>query len=125
MIPIGLCHRYALTEMAQDLPDLPIGMLTDLHLKRGLFALQHFCLPHLSVSHRQLQFAGEEVLLEWIRDSEPASESSPAADAFWIEISNKWFTLFPTTRPYIMRGFEQIADNVRLHTILLTPSPIG
>ena len=22
-------------EMAQDLPDLPIGMLTDLHLKRG------------------------------------------------------------------------------------------
>ncbi|KAF6996750.1 hypothetical protein CFC21_013059 [Triticum aestivum] len=82
-------YRYALTEMAQDLPDLPVGMLTDLHLKRG-----------------------EEVLLEWIRDAEAAPESGPAADALWIEISNKWFTLFPTTRPYIMRGFEQIADNV-------------
>jgi len=31
----NLCDRYALMEMAQDLPDLPIGMLTDLHLKRG------------------------------------------------------------------------------------------
>ncbi|KAI5020504.1 hypothetical protein ZWY2020_045392 [Hordeum vulgare] len=29
-------YRYALTEMAQDLPDLPIGMLTDAHLKRDL-----------------------------------------------------------------------------------------
>jgi hypothetical protein len=29
------CHRYALTEMGHDVPDLPIGMLTDLHLKRG------------------------------------------------------------------------------------------
>uniref|UniRef100_A0ACD5ZGF9 Uncharacterized protein n=1 Tax=Avena sativa TaxID=4498 RepID=A0ACD5ZGF9_AVESA len=82
-------YRYALTEMAQDLPDLPIGMLTDVHLRRG-----------------------EEVLLQWVRDAEPAPESPPAADAFWIEISNKWFTLFPTTRPYTMRGFEQIADNV-------------
>lgn len=82
-------YRYALTEMAHDLPDLPIGMLTDVHLSRG-----------------------EEVLLQWIRDAELATESRPAADAFWIEISNKWFTLFPTTRPYTMRGFEQIADNV-------------
>nr|CAB3446769.1 unnamed protein product [Digitaria exilis] len=39
-------------------------------------------------------------------------ESGPEADAFWTEISNKWFTLFPTTRPYVLRGFEQIADNV-------------
>ncbi|XP_044947300.1 protein ADP-ribosyltransferase PARP3-like [Hordeum vulgare subsp. vulgare] len=31
----GASWRYALTEMAQDLPDLPIGMLTDAHLKRG------------------------------------------------------------------------------------------
>lgn len=31
----NLRDRYALMEMAQDLPDLPIGMLTDLHLKRG------------------------------------------------------------------------------------------
>ncbi|KAI4992208.1 hypothetical protein ZWY2020_046700, partial [Hordeum vulgare] len=30
-----LKQLYALTEMAQDLPDLPIGMLTDAHLKRG------------------------------------------------------------------------------------------
>ncbi|KAL5212694.1 hypothetical protein ABZP36_023541 [Zizania latifolia] len=82
-------YRYALTEMGHDLPDLPIGMLTDLHLKRG-----------------------EEMLLQWKEDAESPPESGPAADAFWIEMSNKWFTLFPTTRPYTMRGFEQIADNV-------------
>uniref|UniRef100_A0A0E0CLG7 Poly [ADP-ribose] polymerase n=2 Tax=Oryza meridionalis TaxID=40149 RepID=A0A0E0CLG7_9ORYZ len=82
-------YRYALTEMGHDVPDLPIGMLTDLHLKRG-----------------------EETLLEWKQDVESAPESGPAADVFWMEISNKWFTLFPTTRPYTMKGYEQIADNV-------------
>ncbi|KAK3154250.1 hypothetical protein QOZ80_2BG0188150 [Eleusine coracana subsp. coracana] len=82
-------YRYALMEMAQDLPDLPIGMLTDLHLKRA-----------------------EEMLLEWRQNVESVPESGPAADAFWTETSNKWFSLFPTTRPYTMRGFEQIADNV-------------
>ncbi|KAF0934218.1 hypothetical protein E2562_023590 [Oryza meyeriana var. granulata] len=82
-------YRYALTEMGHDLTDLPIGMLTDLHLKRG-----------------------EEMLLQWKQDAESAPESEAAADAFWMEISNKWFTLFPTTRPYIMKGYEQIADNV-------------
>ncbi|AQK71489.1 protein ADP-ribosyltransferase PARP3 [Zea mays] len=82
-------YRYALMEMAQDLPDLPIGMLTDLHLKRG-----------------------EEMLLQMRRDAETVAESGPEADAFWTDASSKWFTLFPTTRPYTMRGFEQIADNV-------------
>lgn len=48
---------------------------------------------------------------------ESVLESGPAADAFWTETSNKWFTLFPTTRPYMMKGFEQIADNVScIHT---------
>ena len=46
------------------------------------------------------------------QDAELVPESGPEADAFWTEISNKWFTLFPTTRPYILRGFEEIADNV-------------
>ncbi|XP_015688619.1 protein ADP-ribosyltransferase PARP3 [Oryza brachyantha] len=82
-------YRYALTEMGHDLPDLPIGMLTDLHLKRG-----------------------EEILLQSKQDAESVPESGPVADAFWIEMSNKWFTLFPTTRPYTIRGYEQIADNV-------------
>uniref|UniRef100_A0A0D9VGM2 Poly [ADP-ribose] polymerase n=1 Tax=Leersia perrieri TaxID=77586 RepID=A0A0D9VGM2_9ORYZ len=82
-------YRYALTEMGHDLPDLPIGMLTDLHLKRG-----------------------EEMLLQWKQDSESGPKSGAFADAFWMEISNKWFTLFPTTRPYTMRDYEQIADEV-------------
>lgn len=82
-------YRYALMEMAQDLPDLPIGMLSDLHLRRG-----------------------EEMLLQMRRDAQSVPESGPEADAFWTEISTKWFTLFPTTRPYVLRGFEQIADNV-------------
>jgi poly [ADP-ribose] polymerase 2/3/4 len=52
------------------------------------------------------------MLLQMRQDAESIPESCPEADAFWTEISNKWFTLFPTTRPYILRGFEQIADNV-------------
>ncbi|KAL6899837.1 hypothetical protein ACP4OV_006495 [Aristida adscensionis] len=82
-------YRYALMEMAQDLPDIPIGMLTDLHLKRG-----------------------EEMLHKWRQDAESIPESDPKAEAFWTETSNKWFTLFPTSRPFTMGGFEQIADNV-------------
>jgi hypothetical protein len=52
------------------------------------------------------------MLLEWRRVVESVPESGPAADAFWTEKSNKWFTLFPTTWPYTVRGCEQIADNV-------------
>jgi len=52
------------------------------------------------------------MLLQMRQDAELVPESGPEADAFWTEISNKWFTLFPTTRPYILRGFEEIADNV-------------
>lgn len=63
--------------------------------------------------HQLFHLAGEETLLEWKQDVESAPESGPAADAFWMEISNKWFTLFPTTRPYTMKGYEQIAENVR------------
>jgi poly [ADP-ribose] polymerase 2/3/4 len=99
-------------EMAQDVPDLPIGMLTDLHLKRGWAfscSVSPIFLPVLSRVHH---FAAEEMLLEWRRVVESVPEPGPAADAFWTETSNKWFTLFPTTRPYTMRGSEQIADNV-------------
>jgi poly [ADP-ribose] polymerase len=52
------------------------------------------------------------MLLKMRQDAESVPESGPEADAFWTEISSKWFTLFPTTRPYVLRGFEQIADNV-------------
>jgi poly [ADP-ribose] polymerase 2/3/4 len=52
------------------------------------------------------------MLLQMRRDAETVAESGPEADAFWTDASSKWFTLFPTTRPYTMRGFEQIADNV-------------
>jgi len=52
------------------------------------------------------------MLLQMRGDAESVAESGPEADAFWTEVSSKWFTLFPTTRPYTMMGFEQIADNV-------------
>jgi len=52
------------------------------------------------------------MLLQMRQDAELGPESGPEADAFWTESINKWFTLCATTRPYILRGFEEIADNV-------------
>jgi hypothetical protein len=42
--------------MAQDLPDLPIGMLTDVHLRRGLFALRILLFTYLAVYHGLIEF---------------------------------------------------------------------
>jgi hypothetical protein len=42
-------------------------------------------------------------------DAESVPESGPEKkNVFWTVISSKWFTLFPATRPYVSRGFEQL-----------------
>ncbi|XP_004506166.1 protein ADP-ribosyltransferase PARP3 [Cicer arietinum] len=81
-------YKYALMEMGYDSPDLPIGMVTDLHLKR--------C---------------EEVLLEFIEKVKSLKETGPKTDAIWSDFSQRWFTLMHSTRPFIFRDYQEIADH--------------
>ncbi|KAH9316844.1 hypothetical protein KI387_018613, partial [Taxus chinensis] len=80
-------YRYAMTEMAIDVPDLPMGMVTDVHLKR--------C---------------EEVLLEFAEQLSKKSESEDKREALCLDFSNKWFTLLHSTRPFVIHELQQLAD---------------
>ncbi|KAE9593134.1 Poly [ADP-ribose] polymerase 3 [Lupinus albus] len=81
-------YKYALMEMGYDCPDLPIGMVTNLHLKR--------C---------------EEVLLEFIEKVKSLKETGPKAEAVWTDFSQRWFTLMHSTRPFIFRDYQEIAEH--------------
>ncbi|XP_010686033.2 protein ADP-ribosyltransferase PARP3 [Beta vulgaris subsp. vulgaris] len=81
-------YRYALMEMGLDSPDLPVGMVTDLHLKR--------C---------------EDALLQFIENVKSQEQGGPKAEALWSEFSSKWFTLMHTTRPFIFKDFQELADH--------------
>lgn len=39
-------------------------------------------------------------------------EAGQQVEALWAEFSNKWFTLMPSTRPFYLRDFADIADHV-------------
>ncbi|CAL1403960.1 unnamed protein product [Linum trigynum] len=80
-------YRYALMEMDMDAPDLPIGMLSDIHLKRG-----------------------EEALLEFVEAVKSAKGSGRKEEAVWSDYSQRWFTLMPSTRPFIFKDYKQLAD---------------
>ncbi|KNA12642.1 hypothetical protein SOVF_124230, partial [Spinacia oleracea] len=81
-------YRYALMEMGLDLPDMPVGMVTDLHVKR--------C---------------EDALLQFIEDMKSQEQKGPKAEALWSEFSSKWFTLMHSTRPFIFKDFQELADH--------------
>lgn len=80
-------YRFAMTEMAIDSPDLPIGMVTDYHLKR--------C---------------EEVLFEFAEQLSKKAESDEKREAQCLDFSNKWFTLLHSTRPFLIHDVQQLAD---------------
>ncbi|XP_043699940.1 protein ADP-ribosyltransferase PARP3 [Telopea speciosissima] len=82
-------YKYALMEMGLDSPDIPTGMLTELHLKR--------C---------------EEVLLNFIETVKSIKDTGPKADVIWWDFSNRWFTLMHSTRPFIFKDYEDIADHM-------------
>ncbi|PWA56584.1 poly [Artemisia annua] len=83
-------YRYALMEMGLDAPDLPVAMLTDLHIKR--------C---------------EEVLLEFVEKFATMEEEDEeqAARAIWSDFSQRWFTLLHSTRPFIFGDHQEVADH--------------
>ncbi|KAL1098222.1 hypothetical protein V6Z11_D05G086100 [Gossypium hirsutum] len=81
-------YKYALMEMDLDAPDLPMGMLSNVHLKR--------C---------------EEVLQEFIEKVKSMKESGPKAEAVWSDFSQRWFTLMHSSRPFIFRDYQELADH--------------
>ncbi|KAL2899465.1 Poly [ADP-ribose] polymerase 3 [Bienertia sinuspersici] len=85
-------YRYALMEMGLDSPDMPAGMVTDLHMKR--------C---------------EDALLQFIENVKSQKEGGPKAEALWSEFSSKWFTLMHSTRPFIFKDFQELADHAAAH----------
>ncbi|XP_024985759.1 putative poly [ADP-ribose] polymerase 3 [Cynara cardunculus var. scolymus] len=80
-------YRYALMELGLDAPDLPVAMLTDLHIRR--------C---------------EEVLLEFVENLSTTKEEQKAG-AIWSDFSQRWFTLLHSTRPFIFRDTQDLADH--------------
>jgi hypothetical protein len=60
-------------------------------------------------------------MLEFIEKVKALKETGPKADAIWSDFSQKWFTLMHSTRPFIFRDYQEIADHVSLisHYILL------
>ncbi|CAF1774026.1 unnamed protein product [Brassica napus] len=81
-------YKYALMELGLDPPDLPMGMLTDIHLKR--------C---------------EEVLLEFVEKLKTTKESGQKAEAMWADFSSRWFSLMHSTRPMRLHDFNELADH--------------
>ncbi|KAK1588661.1 hypothetical protein Q3G72_025612 [Acer saccharum] len=81
-------YRYALMEMGLDPPDLPMGMLSNVHLKT--------C---------------EEVLQQFIVAVKSVKETGQKAEAVWTDYSNRWFTLLHSTRPFIFRDYQELADH--------------
>ncbi|KAG6436404.1 hypothetical protein SASPL_101302 [Salvia splendens] len=81
-------YRYAMMEMGLDFPELPLGMVTEMHLKRCEDTLQEFA--------------------ETLRTN---TETGPKRDSLWSDFSQRMFTLLPSTRPYVFRDFTDIADH--------------
>lgn len=79
-------YRYAMMEMALDFPELPIGMVSSIHLQR--------C---------------EDTLLEFVEKSKMQDGGSSEVD--WADFSQKWFTFLPSTRPFKLRDYGDLADH--------------
>ncbi|XP_010326979.1 protein ADP-ribosyltransferase PARP3-like isoform X2 [Solanum lycopersicum] len=81
-------YRYALMELVHDSPEIPIGMLTNFHLRR--------C---------------EEILLHFVEKIKSMKETGPEAEGVWHEFSQMWFTLMPSTRPFTFRDYTDLAEH--------------
>lgn len=55
---------------------------------------------------------GEDMLLEFVDKLMKSDDMGMKRDALWSDFSQRVFTLLPSTRPYITRDFDEVADNV-------------
>ncbi|KAG8371172.1 hypothetical protein BUALT_Bualt13G0059400 [Buddleja alternifolia] len=81
-------YRYALMDLGLDIPDIPLGMVTDIHLRR--------C---------------EDVLLEFAQKLKSQKGTGQKNEALLSDLSQRIFTLLPSARPYIFRDFHDVADH--------------
>ncbi|XP_034897178.1 protein ADP-ribosyltransferase PARP3 [Populus alba] len=81
-------YKYAMMEMGLDSPDLSMGMVSDLHLER--------C---------------EEVLLQFVEAVKSMKETGQKAEAVWSDYSQRWSTLLHSTRPFVFRDYQDLADH--------------
>lgn len=108
-----LFGRYAMMEMGLDSPDLPMGMLSDLHLERCKgFPFVSTLSFSFSLTNNKLISSGEEVLLQFVKAVKSMKETGQKAEAVWSDYSQRWFTLLHSTRPFIFRDYQDLADHV-------------
>lgn len=107
-------------EMGLDSPDLPIGMVSELHLKRCKLLCFPLCCNLSSfiafeTKKITIKITGEEALLDFIEREKSIKESGQKVEALWSDFSQKWFTLMHSTRPFIFRDYQELADYVSMN----------
>lgn len=58
-------------------------------------------------------YSGEDVLLEFIEKMKSMKETGLKAEAIWSDFSQRWFTLMYSSRPFIFRDYQELADHVK------------
>ena len=105
-------------EMDLDAPDLPMGMLSNFHLKRCKIPFSppvDFFLYnlHILLYYHIIMSPGEEVLQEFVEKVKSMKEPGSKAEAVWSDFSQRWFTLMHSTRPFVFRNYQELADHVK------------
>ncbi|KAK1398596.1 hypothetical protein POM88_008459 [Heracleum sosnowskyi] len=77
-----------LMDMGMDAPDLPMGMLSDVHLQK--------C---------------EETIQEFVEKIRAMKVEGQRAMAVWSDFSQRWFTLLHSTSPFIFKDFKDMANH--------------
>ncbi|CAI0398265.1 unnamed protein product [Linum tenue] len=57
---------------------------------------------------------GEKALLELVEAVQSAKGSGRKEEGVWSDHSQRWFTLMPSTRPFIFKDHKQLADIVSI-----------
>lgn len=66
--------------------------------------------------------SGEEVVVQFVEAVKPIKGTGQKSEAVWSDYSQRWFTLMHSTRPLILRDYEELADNVNpIQAFLSTP----
>lgn len=55
--------------------------------------------------------AGENIFLDFVAKCKMQGEGS-SSERDWADFSQKWFTLLPSTRPFKLQDFGDLADHV-------------
>lgn len=55
--------------------------------------------------------SGENIFLDFVAKCKVQGEGS-SSERDWADFSQKWFTLLPSTRPFMLQDFGDLADHV-------------